>query len=69
MRLLVKSTNIMLLAIVIMLFAIVFHLITSGLDDLTLLIAIIGVLVGLRGVFWNEKPTSSAQSQETSSAR
>lgn len=51
----VKSTNIMLFAIVIMLFAVVFHLISTGIDGFTFMIAIIGVVVGLAGLFWDDR--------------
>jgi hypothetical protein len=60
-RVMTKSTNILLFAIVVMLFAIVFHFVSTGIDWLTFIIAIIGVAIGLIGLFWDDRQAQSAR--------
>jgi hypothetical protein len=59
----------MLFAIVIMLFAIVFHFISTGIDGFTFIIAIVGVAVGLAGLFWDERQTRSTRRNEPDEGR
>ena len=55
----VKSTNIMLFAIILMLFALVFHLMSSQLDGLMFLVAVVGVFVGVVGLLWDNRQAAT----------
>ena len=59
-----ESTNRILFAIVIMLFAIVFALISTGLGFLIVLIALVGLGFGLYGLFGKAIAEAMAESRE-----
>lgn len=55
----VKSTNIMLFAIILMLFALVFHLMSNQLDGLMFLVAVVGVFAGVVGLLWDNRQAAT----------